>query len=300
MLLLIPAIKFIIHGFDFALWKRVLRYSLPLLVAGLAGIANETLDRVLIKWILWPLEGEQYTLSQLGIYGANYKMAVILSLFLAALRYAAEPFYFNQEKNQSSRQIYADVMKWVVIALCFIAITVVLNIEFFKYFIGREEDGYWEGLKIVPIILFAYIAFGIYQNNSIWFKLNEKTYYGMIFTLVGAFVTVVLNIILIPIIGYKGSAWATLACYTVMCLVSIVVGQKQFYIPYDFKRIFTYLLIAFVIILLSFNLDYFDKMGTTVYIIINLVVMLSFVLLTSRLEKIGIKELRSFLPSIKK
>jgi len=293
--LLSPAVKFINNGFNFRLWKKVLRYSLPLLVAGLAGMANETLDRILIKRILWPLEGESETMSQLGIYGANYKMGVLLSLFLAALRYAAEPFYFNQEKEKNARQVYADVMKWVVIILCCIILTVILNIHFFKYFIGTENDGYWAGLHIVPIVMFAYVAFGIYQNNSIWFKLNEKTGYGILFTVIGAIITIGLNIYLIPEIGYEGSAWATLACYITMALCSILIGQKQFYIPYDFKRIGLYIAVAIGLVLLSLKSSIYQDYGWLVYMLINIFVLLIYTLMIFKLERISFNQIRSFL-----
>ena len=294
--LLSPAIRNIKEGFNFNLWKKVLRYSLPLLIAGLAGMANETLDRILIKRILWPTEGEVETMSQLGIYGANYKMGILLSLFLAALRYAAEPFYFNQEKEKNAKKVYADVMKWVVIILCLIILTVILNIHFFKYFIGTAADGYWAGLHIVPIVMFAYLAFGIYQNNSIWFKLNEKTRYGILFTVIGAVITIGLNLYLIPKIGYTGSAWATLACYIAMAFSSVAIGQKQFYIPYDFKRIGLYIALAVVLVFLSFKFDVYERFGWLVYVCLNISILIAYILVILKLERIGLKQIKAFLP----
>ncbi|MEM7161786.1 MAG: oligosaccharide flippase family protein [Bacteroidota bacterium] len=294
--LLIPAIKFIRHGFNLQLWKNALRYSLPLLVAGLAGMANETLDRILLKWVMWPL-GEIYTMEQLGIYGANYKMAILIALFLAALRYAAEPFYFKYEKEPNAKQVYAQVMKWVVIILCCMVLTVVLNIDVFRYFIGNEQDGYWQGLGIVPIVMFAYVAFGIYQNNSIWFKLNEKTYYGILFTLLGAGITVVLNLWLIPKIEYWASAWATLICYVSMAVCSIAVGQRQFYIPYEFGRIGLYLGMCILLVLGSIQLNIGEYVNTFVYLLINCSVILLFIFFILKTEKIGLLDLKSFLRS---
>lgn len=292
--LLSPIITRIKLVFDFITWKKVLKYSLPILVAGLAGIANETLDRILIKWVLWPIEGEQETMTQLGIYGANYKMGILIMLFLSALRYAAEPFYFSLEKEKNARQIFADVMKWVVIILTIILLTVVLNIEAFKYFISREE--YWQGLHIVPIILFAYVALGIYQNHSIWFKLNEKTSWGILFTVIGAIVTIVLNLILIPRIGYVGSAWATLACYVSMAFVSMIIGQKQFYIPYDLKRIGMYLSICIGIVLLTEQLELFKK-GLFYYFGSHGLILMFYALFIIKVEGVKIQEVKKFFSS---
>ena len=289
--LLSPVIARIKLVFDFLTWKKVLRYSLPILIAGLAGIANETLDRIMIKWVLWPIEGEQATMTQLGIYGANYKMGILIALFLGALRYAAEPFYFNIEKEKDARKTYALVMKWVVIILSIILLTVVLNIEAFKYFISRQE--YWEGLHIVPIILLAYVALGIYQNHSIWFKLNERTYWGIAFTVIGATVTIVLNLLLIPKIGYVGSAWATLACYVSMATASLIVGQKQFYIPYDVKRIALYLVLTVAIVVIVTKLDLI-RHGKLIYISVHAAILIAYVFMVSKTEKIKLSQITSF------
>ncbi|NND78121.1 MAG: polysaccharide biosynthesis protein [Flavobacteriales bacterium] len=292
--LLSPVVTKVKLVFDYLTWKKVLRYSLPILVAGLAGIANETIDRILIKWVLWPIEGEQETMTQLGIYGANYKMGILIALFLSALRYAAEPFYFNLEKEKNARQTYAEVMKWVVIILSIILLTVILNIEAFKYFISREE--YWEGLHIVPIILLAYIALGIYQNHSIWFKLNERTYWGIVFTLIGATVTITLNLIMIPKIGYVGSAWATLACYVSMATASMIVGQKQFYIPYNSARIALYLIACVSIVILVTKLD-LAQYGLLTYFTIHAILLLSYIALVIKVERLTVARLKSFLSS---
>ena len=184
-------------------------------------------------------------MSQLGIYGANYKISIIITLFIQAFRYAAEPFFFAQQKDKNAKNIYAKVMNYFVAVVAFIFLGVMFNIEYIKYFI--PNSAYWEGLKVVPTLLFANIFLGIYYNQSIWYKLTDKTMYGALIAVFGAFITLVMNFILIPRIGYVGSAYTTLACYFSMVLFSYFLGQKYFPITYDLKKIIGYLLGAFFI-----------------------------------------------------
>ena len=225
--------------------KEMLWFGIPLLLAGLAGIINETLDRILLKRLLFDSFGEKATLSQLGIYGANYKISIIITLFIQAFRYAAEPFFFAQQKDKNAKNIYAKVMNYFVAVVAFIFLGVMFNIEYIKYFI--PNSAYWEGLKVVPTLLFANIFLGIYYNQSIWYKLTDKTMYGALIAVFGAFITLVMNYVLIPRIGYVGSAYTTLACYFSMVLFSYFLGQKYFPIAYDLKKIIGYLLGAFFI-----------------------------------------------------
>lgn len=225
--------------------KEMLWFGIPLLLAGLAGIINETLDRILLKRLLFDTFGEKDTLSQLGIYGANYKISIIITLFIQAFRYAAEPFFFAQEKEKNAKNIYAKVMNYFVAVVAFIFIGVMLNIEYIKYFI--PNSAYWEGLKVVPILLFANIFLGIYYNQSIWYKLTDKTMYGAFIAVFGAAITLILNIILIPKIGYLGSAYTTLFCYFSMVVLSYFLGQRFFPIQYNLKRVFGYLMGAYIV-----------------------------------------------------
>ena len=182
--------------------------------------------------------------AQVGIYGGVYKLSIIISLFIQAFRYAAEPFFFSQEKEKDSRDTYALIMKYFVIVCSIIFLGVMLYLDQLKHFVNNEA--YWEGLHIVPILLFANIFLGIFYNLSIWYKLNGKTKYGAYIALIGAAITIVLNLILIPKIGYTGSAWATLACYSSMAIISYLLGQRHFKINYSLKSIFFYLGLAFV------------------------------------------------------
>ncbi|MCL7419451.1 MAG: oligosaccharide flippase family protein [Methylobacter sp.] len=234
-LLLTPQLKGLAWGFDWQLFKRMLRYSLPMVVIGFAGIVNEMLDRALLKYLL-PYD-EVTNLKMLGIYSACYKLSVLMSLFIQAFRYAAEPFFFAYADNKDARKVYADVLKFFVIFCVFIFLMVTLFIDFFKYFIGEE---FRAGLEVVPILLLANLCLGIYVNLSIWYKLTDRTVMGAFVSFAGAALTVVLNVWWIPTLGYVGSAWATLACYGMMVVISYLLGRKYYPVAYDVKRVIGY------------------------------------------------------------
>lgn len=239
LLLLLPNMLNKKWVFDFLLWKQMIVYALPLLVVGFAGITDELLGRVLLKWLLPYDEAENLRL--LGIYGANYKLAVLIALFTQAYRFAAEPLFFSQSNKDNAKQLYADMMRYFVIVQCALFLMIMLFIDYFKLFIGTA---YLEGLSVVPILLLANIALGIYYNLSIWYKLTDKTMLGAYVSIFGAIVTIVLNIILIPIWGYFGSACATLSCYVLMVLLSWWLGQKHFPVNYEWKKLLSYMTIA--------------------------------------------------------
>ena len=222
---------------ELALWRHMLVYALPLLLAGMAGMVNETMDRILLKYLLPP----HVAMQQLGIYGACYKISILMSIFIQAFRYAAEPFFFAQHKQADARELYARVMRWFVIACSFIFLAVMANIAWVQYFVGAS---YREGLGVVPVLLLANLCLGVFFNLSIWYKLTEQTRFGTYLTLWGAAVTLALNFWWIPRIGYMGAAWATLICYASMALLSYLLGQKHFPVPYDLKRLLGYPLLA--------------------------------------------------------
>lgn len=234
---------------DFGLLKRMLSYGWPILVASLAIIVNENLDKILIKWLLKDEIGVDAATAEAGIYGACYKISIIISIFIQAFKYAAEPFFFNQSKEQDAAKSYALVMKYFVIVCSFIFLGVMLYMDLIKHFVRKEE--YWVGLGVVPYLLFANIFLGIFYNLSIWYKLSGKTRYGAAISLIGATITIVLNFILIPRVGYMGSAITTLICYATMVVISYFLGQKYFPVNYPIKRILTYLLTALSIYLIS-------------------------------------------------
>ncbi|MGR8941084.1 MAG: lipopolysaccharide biosynthesis protein [Gammaproteobacteria bacterium] len=234
--LLTPQLKGILWGFDTALFKSMLRYSLPMVIIGFAGIINEMLDRALLKYLL-PHDALT-NMRMLGIYSACYKLSILMSLFIQAFRYAAEPFFFAYADKSDARQVYADVMKYFVIFCMAIFLLVTLYIDFFQYFIGRE---FRAGLGVTPILLLANLFLGIYVNLSIWYKLTDRTLMGALVSLSGALLTIALNLWWIPIYGYVGSAWATLACYGSMALISYLLGRKYYPVNYDLKRIVFYI-----------------------------------------------------------
>jgi O-antigen/teichoic acid export membrane protein len=234
--------SFKLSNYSVPLIKRMLVYSLPLLIAGLAGMINETIDRILLKNMLWDKLGEKETMSQLGIYGASYKLSIIITLSIQAYRYAAEPFFFKLEKNLNAKETYARIMNFFTFFLCLTFLLVTGFIDWFKYFIPNTS--FWDGLKIVPILLMANIFLGLYLNQSIWYKLSNQTKYGSFLSIGGAIITIILNYIWIPTFGYVGSAWATLICYGSMMIGSYILGQKHYPIPYKLKQIFFYVVFA--------------------------------------------------------
>lgn len=218
-----------------SLLKPMLVYSAPLLIAGLAGMMNEMFDRVMLKRLLFPILGEDKAMFELGVYGACYKLSIIISLMIQAFRYAAEPFFFTQEKEKGSKELYAKVMTYFVWVLAGTFLFVMLYLDLFKYFIPNKD--YWVGLKVVPILLLANICLGIYYNQSVWYKLTDKTSYGAGLAIFGAVITLVLNLLFIPNYGYMASAWATLVCYASMMAVSYIFGRKHYPVPYELSKL---------------------------------------------------------------
>ena len=243
----------VFKGFDFhantKLLRKMLAYGLPILVISLAGMINEVADKILMKHLLPdPATAE----SQLGIYGANYKLAILMMIFIQMFRYAFEPFFFVEEKKKDSRKIYAKVMTWFVIFTSFIFLSVTLYLDIFKYFVG---PAFRQGLIIVPIILAAKMFLGIFYNLSVWYKLTNKTVYGATIAIIGAAITITFNIILIPAWGYIGAAWTNFIAYFTMMVISYLWGKKHYKVPYDLKRIFLYLISAGMIFFASRNIS---------------------------------------------
>jgi O-antigen/teichoic acid export membrane protein len=236
MLLLLPQLR----GFRFRDGLRVIRpllaYSLPMVVIGFAGVINEMLDRAILKYLL-PYDLKE-NLRILGIYGACYKLSILMTLFVQAFRYAGEPFFFAYAGRDDARQAYALVLKYFVIFCVFIFLLVTLFLDVFKYFVGAE---YREGLNVVPILLMANLFLGVYVNLSVWYKLTDRTGMGAWVSLAAALVTIGLNFWWIPIIGYRGSAWAHLASYGGMAMVSYLLGRHYYPIPYPVFRLTAYL-----------------------------------------------------------
>lgn len=239
LILLLPEIGAAFRSsFDRSLLKQVLRYSYPLLIAGLAGTVNEALDRILLKHLISP---DLNPMEQLGIYGANYKLAVLMTLFVQMFKYAAEPFFFSKSEEKNARKLYADVLTFFVVAALFIFLLVTLYLDYFILFIG---SGFREGVHIVPVVLAANLVMGIFFNLSIWYKLTNKTHFGAILVILGAAITIAINIMFIPRYGYVASAWAHLICYSTMVVLSYILSRKHFPIPYRTGRILAYMALA--------------------------------------------------------
>ena len=241
LLMLLPDIVRIPLKFNGRLLREMLAYSFPLLVLGIAGIMNQTLDK-----ILYPVLATSDAMAGLGIYGANYKIAIVMVMFIQAFRFAYEPFIFSQsrERGDNKLQAYRDAMKYFVIFALFIFLGVMYYLDILRYFVRPD---YWAGLKVVPVIMAAEFFFGIFFNLSLWYKLTDKTVWGTWFSLLGLAVTVGLNVLLVPRYGYMGCAWAAFCCYGVMMLASYFVGNAKYPIGYNVGRLMFYVGLAAVL-----------------------------------------------------
>lgn len=245
-LFLIPELTGFKYNFDKKLMKRILQYSFPLLILGIAGVINQTIAQLAYPFIF---DDPTEAFKQLGIYSACLKLTVIITMFTQAFRYAYEPFIFAQNKDKSNdeanRQSYSKAMTYFIIFAMLVFLGVMFYVEFLKYI--KQYERYTVGLDIMPIAMMGEIFFGIYFNLSIWYKLTDKTKYGAWFSIIGCLITVALNFILVRWIGYIGSAWATFVCNLVIMTISYFFGQKYFPIKYDLKKIFSYFLIFAVV-----------------------------------------------------
>lgn len=241
LLLLMPEIVRIRWHFDGHLLKSILRYSFPLLVLGLAGIMNQNLDKILYPYLL---SDPQVAADQLGIYGANVKIAVVMIMFTQAFRYAYEPFIFAKAQGEDKRTLYALAMKYFVIVDLLIFLGVMFYLDIIRYFI---DPRYFVGLKVVPIIMMAELFSGVFFNLSLWYKLTDRTQWGVYFSLIGLVFIVAINLLFVPRFGYIACAWAAFVCYFVMMLLSWLIGQKYYPIRYDLKAMGKYLLLAMLL-----------------------------------------------------
>lgn len=244
IILLLPEYLKMKWQFDFEIWRKMIVYALPLLLTGLAAIMNEMFGRVLLRYLL----PENIAESQLGIYSASYKIAILLSLFVQAFRYAAEPFFFANAKESNAKEIYSQIMKYFVIVAAFIFLGIMLYLDVIILFIGKN---FREGTAVIPILLMAFLFLGIFYNLSIWYKLTDKTIFGAYLSLIGAMITIFLNFIWIPKYGYVGSAWSTLFCYFSMAVLSYIIGRKHFKVDYNLLKIGLYIGLSLLIYGLS-------------------------------------------------
>ena len=277
LIILIPEFfktKFI---FCFKLLKKMLKYSYPLLFVGICGVINENIDKIVLKYLL----PDDIANQNVGIYAASYKIAVLMTLFIQMFRYAAEPFFFSTYKKagESAKSIYARVMKYFIVLGFLNFLSVTFYIDIIQCFIGEE---FRSGIGIVPIVILGNLFLGIYFNLSIWYKLENKTLYCAFIAFIGAIITLSINFIFIPIVGYYASAWATFFCYLIMMIISYFLGQKHYKINYPIESISLYSLTAISLFFIS---EFINFQNLITKLIIHTFFILYFLLLVYLKEK---------------
>ena len=286
LVLLMPQLIGRIWRFSWVLLKKMLSYSWPLLILAIAGMLSQNMGQLIIPYLI---SDEEAARSMIGIYGANMKIAIVMVMFTQAFRYAYEPFIFSQAKKagESSSQMYADAMKYFVIFGWLIFLGVMFYLPFVKYFISPS---YWEGLQVVPVMMGAEICFGVFFNLSLWYKLTDKTRWGMYLSLICFVIMAGLNIWLVPYIGipngYMGSAWAALASYFLVMMLSYFLGKKYYPLPYDIRKISAYTLLAGVFYLCGMMMD--GMFPDWVLYIVRTLLIIIYVGIIARFENIPI------------
>ena len=263
--LLVPTLRPLKLNLDPKYTKVLLRFGIPLLIGGLAGIANEMLDRQLLKYLL-PKESWA---QGVGIYGAVYKISIFLILFNQAFRYAAEPFFFKNAKNADGKEKMAKVMVGFTWVMSIAFVMIISGLDYLKYFI---DEKFWVGLELVPILLLANVILGINTNLNVWYKVSDKTSYGIYITFIGLAFTVVGNVLLIPIIGIFGAAWTTLVAYSAMFVASLLWSLKHYPVPYNWRKLGAFVASA---TLMSFIIHYGGVGGSGVKLSLGLAYLIS-------------------------
>ncbi len=272
-LMLLPYIFKFKFDFDVKVLRKMLAYGLPIMVGSLAYVTNENLDKLLL--------GDMLGKEQMGIYAACYKLGVFMTLYIMAFRLGAEPFFFNHAHKENAKETYAKILTWFTIIGALFMLIVVVYINLFAGILLAKPE-YYQALAIVPIILLANLFLGIYNNLSVWYKLTDRTKYGMYFSVFGAFLTIAFNLILIPKIGFMASAWATLIAYGTMTIISYFYGKKYYAVPYNIRKVILYIVIS---VGLSFISYYYFKEN---YIISTLIII-AFVVFIAINEKEELK-----------
>jgi len=267
------------------LWDRqvmasMFTYAWPIMLMGLAGMTNEMFSRLTLGWWLpdgfYPGKDAQHAL---GVFGACFRFSVIVNVAVQAFRFAAEPFFFSQATDKKSPALFAKVNHYFLVVCMFIVVGIMVNLDLLKYLIDKE---YWDGLVIVPYLLYGYVFLGLYYNLSVWYKLTDKTYFGTIITLFGVAITLSLNYILIPIYGYLGSSWATLACYSIMAVTSYFLGQKYFPVPYPIGKALEYFGLSIVLIAIAGSFAITNQWIATLFHLTLMVIYMGYTWLRER------------------
>lgn len=275
--------------FDKSISPSMYSYAYPIMITGLAGMTNEMFSRImLVQWLPEGFYGAQSQKYALGIFGACYKLGVLMMLAIQAFRYAAEPFFFSNASEKNSPHLFATVNHYFVIVCCILLLSVSINLDILKYFLG--DPAYWEGLHIVPILLLAYLFLGIYYNFSVWFKLTDKTYYGTLITIGGVTITVLANYILIPLAGYEGSALAALLCYAGMTVICYLLGQKFYPIPYHITKAIVYIVLTTILVYAVNSINIPDQIMATAF---HLAVICVYLIVVYLIEGKALKQSRA-------
>jgi O-antigen/teichoic acid export membrane protein len=280
LLLLSPLIKVKRWAFNVPLWRELMIYSLPLTIAGVGGMINETFDRIMLEWRL--PHTNDYATYQVGIYSACYRLSLLVTVFVQAFRMGAEPFFFRQSSEESAQRTYARVMKFFVILVCGIFLFVMVYLDVLKLFV--QDPSMYVGLKVVPILLFANIFLGVYYNLSIWYKISVSTRPGAYITLIGAGITLIVNYAFIPAFGFMASAWATFLCYCSMMVISFVWGQKVYPVPYAWKKLIAYMVIVLLLYFVYLGLATLWS-NLAFHLIVGTVLLAAYALFILRVER---------------
>ncbi|HLN53607.1 MAG TPA: oligosaccharide flippase family protein [Lentimicrobium sp.] len=281
LLMLLPSMKISSFKPDKDLLVRMLKYGWPLLIFGFAGIINETFDRIILKHLLPP---ESNPMAQLGIYGACYKISILMTLFIQTFKYAAEPFFFDHSTQKDAKDTYARLMHYFIIVCLFIYLLIMLNLDIVLLFIGPE---FREGAAVIPILLWANLFLGVFYNLSVWFKLTDRTGTGAMISVAGAAVTLVFNFLMIPLMGYMGAAWATFICYFFMMAASWYMGRKYYPVNYNLSAAGIYAMITIIIYIISL---FTAKMEREIAYSLNYLMLISFGILVFFREKRDVRK----------
>ncbi len=287
LVVLSKEIKQIKIRFDFKLWKEVMHYSTPLIIVGLGGMINDVLSRLIYRHVVdLPLNQANH---ELGIFANIFRIALLITIMIQAFRMAAEPFFFNKSTDVNAQKTYARIMKFFVIACCFMFLFIGLFLDAFRWvFITYANPSWTEGLEIVPLLALSNIFLGIYYNLSVWYKLTDKNKYGALITIGGAIITITLNILLIPLLHYTGAAIATFSCYLFMMVSSYLLGQKYYPVPYAVKKLLAYLTLTVVVYILHMGIVHLLS-GSLLFSLSSGLVL--FILFSLFIVKIEAKEL---------
>lgn len=284
LLVLSSEIRSVRWQFDKSLWKEVMRYSAPLVIVGMGGMINDVMSRLIYRHVVdLPIEQANH---ELGIFANVFRIALLVTIMIQAFRMAAEPFFFNHSKNEDAKRTYARVMKFFVIACCFMFLGIAVFLDVFKWIFTNLANPRWaEGLEVVPLLAMGNIFLGIYYNLSIWYKLTGKNSSGALITIGGAVITIAGNVVLIPVMHYTGAALATYCCYFFMMIASYVWGQKHYPVPYPVKKLAGYLTLVVIGYVLHLLITWMLPGRLWVSVILGILLMLAFAAFVYKVEK---------------